>query len=66
MRYLSNQCAWRIVRASDRICYKQPYKVPEALAARKLGHDFPTMSFGIYLGGADIETLRESIEVLEW
>lgn len=41
-------------------------KVPEVLAARILGHDFPTMSFGIYSGGADIETLREAIEVLEW
>ena len=41
-------------------------KVPEVLAARILGHDFPTMSFGIYSGGADIETLREAIEVLRW
>jgi hypothetical protein len=31
-----------------------------------LGHDFPTMSFGIYSGAADIETLREAIEVLSW
>jgi len=41
-------------------------KVPEVLAARILGHDFPTMSFGIYSGGADIETLREATEVLRW
>lgn len=41
-------------------------KVPEVLAARLLGHDFPTMSFGVYSGGADIETLREAIEVLRW
>ena len=41
-------------------------KVPEVLAARILGHDFPTMSFGIYSGGADLETLREAIEVLKW
>jgi len=41
-------------------------KIPEVLAARILGHDFPTMSFGVYSGGADIETLRGSIEVLKW
>ena len=41
-------------------------KVPEVLAARILGHEFPTMSFGIYSGGADVETLKEAIAVLEW
>lgn len=53
-------------RAPNELCLQQPDKELEALAARILGHDFPTMSFGIYSGGADIETLRQSIQVLKW
>lgn len=40
--------------------------VPEVIAARVLGHEFPTMSFGTYSGGADLETLQQAIEVLKW
>ena len=40
--------------------------VPEVIAARVLGHEFPTMSFGTYSGGADLETLKGAIEVLNW
>jgi integrase len=40
--------------------------VPEVIAARILGHEFPTMSFGTYSGGADLETLRGAIELLDW
>jgi integrase len=40
--------------------------VPEVIAARVLGHEFPTMSFGIYSGGADLETLSNAVEVLSW
>ena len=40
--------------------------VPEVIAARVLGHEFPTMSFGTYSGGADLETLKGAVEVLNW
>lgn len=40
--------------------------VPEVIAARILGHEFPTMSFGTYSGGADLETLKGAIEQLNW
>jgi integrase len=40
--------------------------VPEVIAARILGHEFPTMSFGTYSGGADLETLRGAVELLDW
>lgn len=40
--------------------------VPEVIAARVLGHEFPTMSFGTYSGGADLETLLNSVERLNW
>ena len=40
--------------------------VPEVIAARILGHEFPTMSFGTYSGGADLGTLREAVERLSW
>jgi hypothetical protein len=40
--------------------------VLEVIAARVLGHEFPTMSFGTYSGGADLETLKRAIEVLNW
>lgn len=41
-------------------------KVPEVIAARILGHEFPTMSFGTYSGGADLKTLSEAVETLDW
>ena len=41
-------------------------KVPEVIAARILGHEFPTMSFGTYSGGADLKTLSEAVEILKW
>lgn len=41
-------------------------EVPEVIAARILGHEFPTMSFGTYSGGASLDTLREAVEVLRW
>jgi integrase len=40
--------------------------VPEIIAARILGHEFPTMSFGTYSGGADLKTLTEAVETLNW
>jgi integrase len=40
--------------------------VPEVIAARILGHEFPTMSFGTYSGGADLKTLSEAVETLNW
>lgn len=41
-------------------------EVPEVIAARILGHEFPTMSFGTYSGGASLDTLRQAVEVLKW
>ena len=40
--------------------------VPEVIAARILGHEFPTMSFGTYSGGADLKTLSAYVEKLSW
>lgn len=40
--------------------------VPEVIAARILGHEFPTMSFGTYSGGAELETLLTAIENISW
>lgn len=41
-------------------------QVPENIAARIVGHDYKTMTFGTYSGGATIETLQQAIEVLSW
>lgn len=39
--------------------------VDELIAARILGHNLKTMSYGLYSGGADVERLRPSIELLK-
>lgn len=40
--------------------------VPENIAARIVGHDYKTITFGTYSGGASINTMQEAIEVLRW
>lgn len=40
--------------------------VPEAVSARILGHDIPTMTYGLYSGGAPFETKRDALEVLKY
>jgi len=40
--------------------------IPEFVAARILGHKFHTMTYGLYSGGANIETLKQAISVLKW
>lgn len=41
-------------------------EVPEFIAARILGHKLKTNSYGLYSGGANLETLRGAISVLKW
>jgi len=41
-------------------------QVPENVAADILGHDKPTMTYGLYSGGASLETKREAIEKLAY
>jgi integrase len=41
-------------------------EVPEFIAARILGHKIKTNSYGLYSGGASLETLRGAISVLKW
>jgi integrase len=40
--------------------------VPEFIAARILGHKLKTMTYGLYSGGASLETLKGAISVLKW
>jgi integrase len=40
--------------------------IPEVIAARILGHKLKTMTYGLYSGGANLETLRGAISVLKW
>jgi integrase len=37
-------------------------KVPEGIAADIIGHDKPSMTYGLYSGGADMATKREALE----
>lgn len=37
-------------------------KVPEGIAADIIGHDKPSMTYGLYSGGADMDTKREALE----
>jgi integrase len=41
-------------------------KVPEGVAADIIGHDKPTMTYGLYSGGASMKTKREAIEKLRY
>jgi integrase len=41
-------------------------KVPEGVAADIIGHDKPTMTYGLYSGGASMETKRKAIEKLRY
>ncbi|MGR3463852.1 tyrosine-type recombinase/integrase [Limimaricola sp.] len=40
--------------------------IPEAVSARIVGHDIPTMTYGVYSGGAPFEAKREALEVLAY
>lgn len=40
--------------------------VPENITARLLGHEFYTMSYGVYSGGVSFVVLREAIGKLAW
>jgi integrase len=40
--------------------------VPEGVAADIIGHDKPTMTYGLYSGGASMKTKREAIEKLRY
>lgn len=40
--------------------------VPENVAANIIGHDKPTMTYGLYSGGAALETKREAMEKLAY
>jgi integrase len=40
--------------------------VPENVAADILGHDKPTMTYGLYSGGASLETKRKALELLDY
>jgi integrase len=40
--------------------------VPEGVSADILGHDKPTMTYGLYSGGASLATKREAIEKLSY
>lgn len=37
-------------------------QVPEAVSARILGHEIPTMTYGLYSGGAPFEVKQEAVE----
>ena len=41
-------------------------RVPEGVAADIIGHDKPTMTYGLYSGGASMKTKREAIEKLRY
>lgn len=40
--------------------------VPEPISADILGHDKPTMTYGLYSGGAHVEVMREALEKLDY
>ena len=40
--------------------------IPENITARLLGHEFYTMSYGVYSGGVSFEVLKEAIGKLDW
>lgn len=40
--------------------------VPENVTARLLGHEFHTMSYGVYSGGLSYDVLHEAVEKLSW
>ena len=40
--------------------------VPENVTARLLGHDFHTMSYGLYSGGVSFEVLSEALGRIDW
>ena len=40
--------------------------VPEGIAADILGHDKPSMSYGVYSGGASMEQKREALQKLDY
>ena len=40
--------------------------VPENITARLLGHEFYTMSYGVYSGGVSFEVLRKALGKLAW
>jgi hypothetical protein len=39
---------------------------PEGVAADILGHDKPTMTYGLYSSGASLAVKREAIEKLQY
>lgn len=41
-------------------------KVPEGIAADIIGHDKPSMTYGLYSGGADMATKREALEKIRY
>ena len=40
--------------------------VPENVAADIIGHEKPTMTYGLYSGGSDLKVMREAIEKIEY
>jgi len=40
--------------------------VPENVAADIIGHDKPTMTYGLYSGGASLEVKREALERIDY
>ena len=40
--------------------------VPESVSADILGHDMPSMTYGLYSGGATLETKTEAIEKIRY
>jgi integrase len=40
--------------------------IPEAVSARIVGHDIPTLTYGVYSGGAPFEVKRDAIMVLSY
>lgn len=41
-------------------------KIPENIAARLLGHEFRTMSYGLYSGGVSFEVLTDALDKIDW
>jgi len=74
----SNAIGKRFGRLKTRLGFGTPYvfhsirktvatlldtaQVPEAVSARILGHEIPTMTYGLYSGGAPFEVKREAFE----
>lgn len=40
--------------------------IPENISARLLGHEFYTMSYGVYSGGVSFDVLRDAVLKLSW